>query len=226
MSLGNGRSSNTLINKQMPLTRRRILTLLKEKGELTADELADILRISSVAVRRHLTKLEADELVTYQEVQRGGMGRPSFVYQLGEAAASFFPRRYEELATTVLETLQDLYGVEAVDAIFRVRSEQLIQNYRRKVNGKTLDIRLEQLTQLREADGYMSTWRVDTDGAYVLREANCPIIHVAEGCGSACNHDVAMLESLLEAEVVRKGHLAVGDDACVYEVRPKESSAQ
>lgn len=226
MPLGNGRSSNTLINKQMPLTRRRILTLLKEKGELTADELADILRISSVAVRRHLTKLEADELVTYQEVQRGGMGRPSFVYQLGEAAASFFPRRYEELATTVLETLQDLYGVEAVDAIFRVRSEQLIQNYRRKVNGKTLDIRLEQLTQLREADGYMSTWRVDTDGAYVLREANCPIIHVAEGCGSACNHDVAMLESLLEAEVVRKGHLAVGDDACVYEVRPKESSAQ
>ncbi len=222
MTAENGRANNnSIMHKHMPLTRRRILTLLKEKSELTADELAGLLGISAVAVRRHLTKLETDALVAYEEVQRG-MGRPSFVYRLGEAAADFFPRRYDELATTVLETIQDLYGVDAIDAIFRVRSEHLIRAYRHKVNGKTLDVRLRQLTQLREEDGYMSTWEVDPHGAYVLREANCPIIHVAEGCGSACNHDMSMLENLLEAQVIRKSHLASGDDACVYEVRPKE----
>lgn len=217
--------NTTLVSKQMPLTRRRILTLLKEKGELTADELADLLDISSVAVRRHLTKLESDQLVAYQEVQRG-MGRPSFVYQLGEAAASFFPRRYEELATTVLETIRELYGAEAVDAVFQMRSEQLIADYRRKVNGKTLDARLDQLTQLREADGYMSTWEIGSDGAYVLREANCPIIHVAEGCGSACTYDQTMLGKLLNAEVIRISHLINGDGACTYQVREKTSPAQ
>jgi predicted ArsR family transcriptional regulator len=210
----------------MPTTRRRILTLLKERGELTADELADYLGISSVAVRRHLTKLESDQLVKYEEVQRG-MGRPSFVYQLGEAAANFFPRRYEELASTVLETINEMYGVEAVDAIFRLRSEHLIKTYRHRVNGSSLDKRLDQLTQLREADGYMSTWEANKDGTFVLREANCPIIHVAEGCDSACSYDQNLLESLLDAEVVRTSHLARGDGACIYQVRPKiPSTAQ
>ena len=221
-----GHRSGSLIDKQMPTTRRRILTLLKERGELTADELAEYLGISSVAVRRHLTKLEEDRLITYDEIQRG-MGRPSFVYRLGEAASSFFPRRYEELATLVLETIQDLYGTEAIDAVFKMRSQHLIENYRQKVSGPTRDKRLEQVTELREAEGYMSTWELDESGAFILREANCPIIHVAEGCESACNHDQALLEGLLDAEVVRKGHLASGDGACIYEVKPKtESVAQ
>lgn len=213
---GNG----TLINKQMPATRRKILKLLKENGTLTADELARMLGISSVAVRRHLTKLEGDSLVAYNEEQRG-MGRPSFVYQLGKAADTYFPRRYEELATDVLETITELFGSDAIDAIFRMRSQQLIQNYRTKITGSTLDERLNQLTQLREADGYMSTWEPDQDGTFILREANCPIINVAEGCYSACDYDHVMLENLLDATVERKSHLVNGDGACVYQVKPK-----
>ncbi len=215
--------SGSLIYKQMPTTRRKILTLLKENSALTADELASILGISSVAVRRHLTKLEGDQLVAYDEVQRG-MGRPSFVYRLGEAAGSFFPRRYEELATLVIETIQELYGTEAIDAIFRMRSKHMIETYRQKVNGPTLDERLDQITQLREADGYMSTWETNDDNTFTLREANCPIIHVAEGCETACNEDHALLEDLLEADVVRTGHIASGDGACIYQVKPKAKS--
>jgi iron-sulfur cluster biosynthesis transcriptional regulator SufR len=218
---GNG----TLVYKQMPTTRRKILNLLKENGQMTADELAEHLGISSVAVRRHLTKLESDHLVAYDEVQRG-MGRPSFVYRLGEAASSYFPRRYEELATDVLETITEIYGMDAVDAIFRVRAEQLIKIYRHQVTGGTLEERLDQLTDLREADGYMSTWEQNRDGTFVLREANCPIIHVAEGCGSACNYDQLLLEDVLDANVERKGHLAQGDGACVYHVRPKNQPVQ
>jgi predicted ArsR family transcriptional regulator len=89
------------------------------------------------------------------------------------------------------------------------------------VSGKTLDTRLEQLTQLREADGYMSTWETDAEGTFILREANCPIIHVATSCDSACSCDMVILENLLDAEVIRTNHLAKGDGACVYEVRPK-----
>ncbi len=217
--------SSILINKQMPATRRRILTLLKEKRELTADELADLLGISAVAVRRHLTKLERDQLVSYKEVQRG-MGRPSFVYQLGEAADSFFPRRYEELALNVLDTIKELYGTAAIDAIFQLRSDHIIEKYRRQVNGKSLESRLEQLTKLREADGYMSSWHLNEDGTFTLREANCPIMHAAEECGSACSQDQIILENLLDAEVTRIGHLINGDGACCYRVRSRTTVTQ
>ena len=54
-----GMESTALIHKNMPLTRRKILMLLKEKGELTADELADLLGISAVAVRRLDVSLES-----------------------------------------------------------------------------------------------------------------------------------------------------------------------
>ncbi len=222
--MSNGHKS-TLLNRHMPTTRRRILILLKEKGELTADELANLLGISAVAVRRHLTKLEGDRLIIHEEVQRG-LGRPNFVYRLGEAADNFFPRRYEELATTVLQTIKELYGTEAIDAIFRMRTEYIIESYRRKINGPTLDVRLDQLTKLREADGYMSSWEIGTGGTFILREANCPIFHVAESCDSACDHDVAMLEDLLGAEVIRLSHLARGDGACCYQVRSKTASEQ
>ena len=218
--MGSQSEKGSLLFKQMPATRRRIMTLVKEKGALTADELAEHLGISSVAVRRHLTRLESDGLLMYEEIQRG-MGRPSFVYKLGEASASYFPRRYEELATAVLETIRGLYGVEAIDAIFRMRTEHVLNTYRQRVNGSTLDKRLEQLTQLRDADGYMSTWELRDDGTFILREANCPIIHVAEGCESACSYDHALLVDLLDAEVIRKGHIVRGDGACMYEVKPR-----
>jgi predicted ArsR family transcriptional regulator len=39
-----------------------IKVMLKENGRMTADELAEHLGISSVAVRRHLTKLESDQI--------------------------------------------------------------------------------------------------------------------------------------------------------------------
>jgi predicted ArsR family transcriptional regulator len=67
----------------------------------------------------------------------------------------------------------------------------------------------------------MSSWERNQDDIFILREANCPIINVAAGCDSACSHDQAMLEVLLDAQVTRTGHLAKGDGACVYEVRPK-----
>jgi predicted ArsR family transcriptional regulator len=105
-----------------------------------------------------------------------------------------------------------------------MRSEHVLEQYRTKVNGKTLDSRLDQLTKLREADGYMSTWTTNGDGTFILREANCPIVHVAEGCGSACDYDQALLTDVLGATVTRKAHLVRGDDACTYEIAPKNGS--
>ncbi|NIP25340.1 MAG: transcriptional regulator [Phycisphaerae bacterium] len=206
---------------QMPKSRRLILLALKEQGGKTADELAVLLKISAVAVRRHLDNLKHAELIKYEEVQQG-MGRPKFVYSLTEKAEHIFPRNYEELAHDILDTIRELYGQEAVDAIFAKRYQKIKETYTAQINAETLQERLDQLTKLRRTDGYMADWTVGENGTFILTELNCPIQHVAEGCCQACEQDLKLFNELLDAEVTRQDHLIQGDQACSYAIIPKE----
>lgn len=213
--------TSDVLTTQMPATRRRILIALKERGGMSADELAQTLGISAVAVRRHLTNLERDRLVDHEQVQRG-MGRPSYIYRLTEAAHQVFPHNYDQLASYFLDAIQQLYGQEAVDRIFEHRTQELAESYRPQMNAQDLPRRLEQLTRLREAEGYMPAWEKQEDGTYVLRQYHCPILHVAEGCHEACAHELALFVDLLEAEVTRQNHQVAGDAECSYQIRPRQ----
>jgi predicted ArsR family transcriptional regulator len=125
------------------------------------------------------------------------------------------------MANFFLEAIQELFGQDAVERIFEHRHQELVESYRPQVQGKELPDRLEQLTRLREADGYMPVWEQQEDGAYVLRQYHCPILHVAAGCAEACNHELALFVDLLDAEVVRQNHQVAGDTECSYQIRPK-----
>jgi predicted ArsR family transcriptional regulator len=214
-------TTSDVLTTQVPATRRRILIALKERGGMTADELAEALGISAVAVRRHLTNLERDRLVEHEQAQRG-MGRPSYVYRLTETAHQIFPHNYDQLASFFLEAIQELYGQQAVDRIFEHRTQELAETYRPQVNAEELPHRLEQLARLREADGYMPAWEKQEDGTYVLRQYHCPILHVAAGCDEACAHELSLFVDLLDAEVTRQNHQVSGDAECSYEIRPKQ----
>lgn len=205
---------------QMPKSRRLILIALKENGGLTADELSAMLKISAVAVRRHLDNLKHAHLVTYEEVQQG-MGRPSFVYKLAPKADHIFPRNYEDLAHDMLDAVRELYGQDAVDAVFAKRFQRIKEVYSPQVNASTLPGRLEQLVSLRRQDGYMAAYQVNEDGSFVLTELNCPIQQVAEGCCQACDQDLQLFVDLLDANVIRHDHLLQGDNACTYAIKPK-----
>ncbi|MFQ5577067.1 MAG: helix-turn-helix transcriptional regulator [Anaerolineae bacterium] len=206
---------------QMPKTRRLILLAIKEHTGLTADELSDMLHISAVAVRRHLDNLKTAQLVQYEEVQQG-VGRPSFVYSLTEKAEHIFPRNYQDLAHDVLTTIQELYGQEAVDAIFKTRAKKITEIYKPFVNSPDLTGRVKQLVQLRQADGYMATWQPEGKEQFVVTELNCPIQHVAEECEQACREDLRLFSDLLDADVIMLNHKVQGDHACAYRITPKE----
>ena len=101
-------SKNGLLDDlQMPKTRRLVLLAIKEYGRLTADQLAEMLNISTVAVRRHLDTLKNAQLIGFEEVQKG-VGRPSFVYFLTPKADHLFPRNYQDLAADLILTIRDL----------------------------------------------------------------------------------------------------------------------
>ncbi|MEM7028457.1 MAG: metalloregulator ArsR/SmtB family transcription factor [Chloroflexota bacterium] len=206
---------------QMPESRRQILLALKEQSSLTADDLAAQLDISAVAVRRHLDNLKHSGLIEYEEV-RQGMGRPSYVYSLTGKTDQIFPRNYEELAQDVLDTIRDLYGEDAVDAIFDKRFEKIKEIYQKEIDGQTLQERIEQLVALRQKDGYMARWQKNEDGTFIMTERNCPIQSIAAECCEACAQDLQLFVELLDANVKREDHLVQGDDACSYQIAPRE----
>src|SRR5258706_11402835 len=98
-------------------TRMEVLELLRRKGRCSAETIASDLGVTPNAVRQHLTNLERDGLVV-SHPERSGRGRPSLFFSLTERADSVFPKRYGQLATMVLQEVQEMGGPEALDEVF------------------------------------------------------------------------------------------------------------
>src|SRR5690606_23963581 len=86
------------LNAPRGSTRRKVLSTLKKSDGLTADQLAALLGITAMAVRKHLAALEQENLVE-TTVERRPVGRPAHVYRLSAAADEFFPKHYDVVIT-------------------------------------------------------------------------------------------------------------------------------
>ena len=199
-------------------TRQQILALLKRSGGgLTADDLAQRLGISAVAVRKHLATLERDDLVM-AELQRRPIGRPTYRYRPTATAQNLFPNDYANLATTVLQLIRRLDGEEKVDKIFHQRAQILAAELATRVRGTTLLERLQQVAQILEEQGYMPEIIELKDGGehYLLTEHHCPILQVAKVFQQACTCELDVLLKLLQAKVERGEHRMLGHPQCSY----------
>jgi predicted ArsR family transcriptional regulator len=199
-------------------TREQILELLQRSGSgLTADALAQKLRISAVAVRKHLAVLERDNLVMV-ELERRPMGRPTYLYRPTATAQELFPNDYANLATAVLEMIRLLDGEHKVDELFRHRAEALASELATRVQGATLQERLRQVAQVLEEQGYMPEIIQLQEGRerYLLTEHHCPIFQVAKAFQQACTCELDVLLKLLQVKVERCDHRMMGHPHCSY----------
>jgi predicted ArsR family transcriptional regulator len=199
-------------------TRQQVLELLKRSAAgLTADELAQRLGISAVAVRKHLTALERDHLIT-ATLQRRPMGRPTYLYGPTAQAQALFPTDYANLATHLLELVRGMDGDGKVDAIFQQRAQTLAAELAARVQGATLPERLQQVAQILEEQGYMpeiQPLKEDRE-RYLLTEYHCPILQVAKAFQQACTCELDILLKLLQANVERCDHRMMGHPQCSY----------
>ncbi len=195
-------------------TRRQILQLLRTEGNLTAQQLADKVEITSMGVRRHLTTLERDGLIRMQP-QRQPTGRPTYVYSLTEAGLETFPKSYDLLATQVLDVVRATEGDDRVAQIFAGRMEQLYEQFAPRMLGKNLAARVQELAKIQEESGYMARWE-KVKGGYFLKEQNCAIYRVACRFQDACQFEIELFRRLLDADLERVEHQVKGDLACTY----------
>lgn len=209
----------SIVSEQMNDTRAALIQEIKQCGECTVEHLSECLRITPTAVRQHLATLERDGLVGRTKAAPHGVGRPGYVYRLTTRAQDLFPASYRQFALDLLNGLIQIDGIEKVERLFEERRSKMAAEYRPHLEGKRFAERIAMLALLRSQEGHMTEWEQLDDDTFVIREAHCPLIGVAETCPQLCHADLQMIADLLGADVVMQEHMASGDSRCCYRVR-------
>ncbi len=200
-------------------TRRKIVELLKRNGQSDATALAEILDISSMAIRQHLYALVEEGLVN-STTSPEGIGRPSKQWQLTEAANAFFPQGYAELTADLLANMREVFGDEGVNKVIELRSRDQQIAYHKQLGGSnSLLERLELLAEIRSKEGYMAEVQ-KRDNGFLFIENHCPICAAAQTCTGLCAAELMVFRAVLGDEVTieRCEHILQGARRCAYRV--------
>jgi predicted ArsR family transcriptional regulator len=208
---------------------RAILVALRDMGASAPDRLAMRVGASRASVLQRLRSLEARGSVSRQAI-RHGVGRPRHLYDVTEQAQRSLPANYDGLATTLLESIEEVGGDELVEAVFEARRRILVDRIRARFAtalgpSPTLAARVRELAVIQDESGYLcrATPLDGLDGPLELREANCAILGAAAGHPAACRAEVRLFEEVLEARVTRISHIAAGDRSCTYRIEPHDA---
>jgi len=205
-------------------TRREIINILRTAGPLTVGELGDRLGITHVAVRRHLTSLERDGLVSSVQ-ERLPMGRPTRVYSLTETADDLFPKKYGALTLELLDFLS-ASGSDLVERFFAARGQNFVAKYGPDVSrGASLEERVARLSGIQMTNGYMADWEKADGEALSLKEYNCPVHQVSRKYPTACQHELEFFKTVLGTENIERVEcIAKGGSCCRYVIAPAENA--
>ncbi len=221
-------STNRTTHAPRGATRRKILYSLKKSDGMTADQLAGLLGITSMAVRKHLAALENDDLIESTVVRRA-IGRPANVYRVAAMAEDFFPKHYDLVVTELLTDLVQIDGEPKVNLLLERRSERTREFLSERLShARNLHERVVALTEGMDELGYYAVWEKCDDSTYFIKQYNCAINRVAACFPIACNYEADMFQQLLDADVERASHVLAGDHVCGYIVRERsrENSSQ
>jgi predicted ArsR family transcriptional regulator len=204
----------------MQATRERILNILKERGQVTVDELSRELGLTAVTVRHHIDILRGEGLVAAPTARRRkAPGRPKHVYTLTEQAGTLFPKRYSHLVMEILDEVRAHFSPDEVDQMMR-RIGERIADQAIMPNDGDFETRLAATVEFLDGLGYMAQWSQSSGGGYLLHIANCPYERVSLQDHDICIIDLAMLTRLLGTSLQRITSAAQGDHQCSYAIHP------
>lgn len=197
----------------------RILMFLKMRGEATSLLISEELSITKEGARKHLLNL-AEEGLIQPSVKSEGVGRPTTYYTLTEKGLAQFPDTHAEVTVQLLRSVKNLLGENALELLITDREKNTHDRYEKALsNTKSLEKRLEVLTEARTKEGYMAEWKKEGK-EYFLIENHCPICAAATECQGFCRAELSNFQSLIGPEytVERIDHIISGGQRCVYKI--------
>ncbi|HEY1150700.1 MAG TPA: metalloregulator ArsR/SmtB family transcription factor [Pseudoduganella sp.] len=203
-------------------TADQILFLLKTRGPKTAQQLADMLELTSMGARRHLEAAEEKGLVSYEDVAEK-VGRPSRRWLLTEAGHARFPDRHADLTLQLITQVRSLFGEQGMDKLITAREQASEAFYRESIgDNAALPERVNALALARDVEGYMAEVEKQDDGTLLLVENHCPICAAARECQQFCRSELDVFRRVLgpDCSVERAEHILSGERRCAYVIKP------
>jgi predicted ArsR family transcriptional regulator len=201
--------------------KKKLLYYLKIMQQAGLEELASVMKVSRMAVHKHLALLQQRALVESTEI-RGRVGRPRIVYRLTSQSKSVFPKSYSAIATHALDFIEKNMGKDAVERVLYERQSELYDQYYKRLKGLNFDKQVKELARIRDEEGYIAeSKKSKSDGKHILLEYNCPIIHIAEKHWEACSTETELFEKLLGAKIETTHRAAKGDSVCKFMIKER-----
>jgi predicted ArsR family transcriptional regulator len=197
-------------------TRMEILELLRRRGRCSAETIAKDLDLTPNAIRQHLTNLERDGLVVSQP-ERSGRGRPALLFALTERADAVFPKRYGQLATMVLQEVQEMGGPEALDEVFARVAARHADAIQRDLEDLGFEDRLNRVVSWIGRAGTLVERSTTAEGIRVTIH-NCPFRNTAMKFPQVCTITPHLLIKLLGAPVSQGHSIHRRDPYCSFVV--------
>ncbi len=202
-------------------TAEQTLFLLKTRGAQTAQQLGQLLGLTSMGARKQLEAWQEKGMVTYEDVA-DKPGRPARRWLLTEAGHARFPDRHAELTVQLIDQVKALFGDAGLNQLIDAREHSSEREYRAHLaSARTLPERVQALAQARSAEGYMAEIQHQDDGGLLLIENHCPICAAARQCQKFCRSELDLFQRVLgpDCSVGRVEHLLAGERRCVYVIR-------
>ena len=198
-------------------TRMEVLELLRRKGRCSAETIATDLGVTPNAVRQHLTNLERDGFVV-SHPERTGRGRPSLLFSLTERADSVFPKRYGQLATMVLQEVQEMGGPEALDEVFSRVAARHANAIERDLVGHSFDDKLRFVVAWIGRAGTLAE-QTETEEGVKVTIHNCPFRNTALKFPQVCTITPHLMTRLLGTAVSQADSIHRRDPYCSFVVQ-------
>ncbi len=201
--------------------KRKILYYLKVMKQAGLKDLSKGMKISRMAVHKHLSDLQDRGLVESVEIRKG-VGRPTMQHSLSSTGKTAFPKSYGEIATHALDYLEKKMGKDAVESVLRERQKELLEKYSVRMKDMKFNERVKELARIRDEEGYIAESKKDRKrNSHTLLEYNCPIIMIAEKHWEACSIETELFEHILDANVEVTHRAAKGDSICKFLIKEK-----
>ena len=201
--------------------KKKIIYYLKVMQQANLEELSSVMKISRMAVHKHLNILQKRGLIESAETRGQQVGRPRMIYQLTNQSKTIFPKSYSAIATHALDFIERNMGNDGVVKVLQERQEELFDQYYDRLKDLDFDQKVKELAKIRDEEGYMAESKNESKNrrVQIILEYNCPIIHIAEKHWEACTVETKLFEKLLGAKIETTHRAAKGDLVCKFVIK-------
>src|SRR5260370_11449532 len=198
-------------------TRMEVLELLRRKGDASAETISSALGVTPNAVRQRLTNLERDGFVV-SHPERRRRGRPSLLFSLTERADSVFPKRYGQLASMVLQEVQEMGGPGALDEVFERMATRHATVIAPTLEGLEFDEKLKKVVAWIGRAGTLAEQTETAEGVKVTIH-NCPFRNTALKVPPVCPITPHLVSPLLGTGVCQSESIHPPDPSSSFVVQ-------